>query len=197
MKMILKIIVFAVIVAAAVLFGYSLNNKNNNLELKAETVKLQLNDTGNLDTQVAYAKEVGEPRKEDLDVLGIRVPFTGAKKLFSVPFTIKAGMDFREVNLEVDNTSGIIKIKLPDIKVHSCEGDYNNAHVWDESNSVFQAISLPDTFEEITKMKETATQDAINNGLLENAEKNAKVLIEGFVSQGFDLKDEYKIQWTK
>lgn len=197
MKTIFKIIVLATIVVAAILFGYSLNNKDNNLELKAETVKLQLNDTGELDTQVAYAKEVGEPKKDDLDVLGIRIPFTGAKKLFSVPFTIKAGMDFSEVNLEVDDSSRIIKIKLPEVEVHSCEGDYKDAYVWDESNSVFQSISLPDTFEELSKMKETAIQDAINNGLLDNAEENAKVLIEGFVSQGFNLKDDYKIQWTK
>lgn len=84
---------------------------------------------------------------------------------------------------------------MPEVKVLSCEVDNNGFELWDETKSAFTNITLNETNDEIGKMKETATQDSINNGLLTNAKTNAETMLKSFIEQAFD-SSEYKIEFV-
>ena len=49
-------------------------------------------------------------------------------------------------------------------------------------------LTPSDNNEALKKMKKNAEKTAIENGLLEEAEENAKVLVKGFIGNTFDLK---------
>lgn len=48
----------------------------------------------------------------------------------------------------------------------------------------------------MSKLKENAKKDAESNGLLENAEKNAKTIIKGFIGKVYD-SSEYEIKFVE
>ena len=48
----------------------------------------------------------------------------------------------------------------------------------------------------MSKLKENAKKDAESNGLLENAEKNAKTIIKGFIEKVYD-SSEYEIKFVE
>ena len=47
--------------------------------------------------------------------------------------------------------------------------------------------------EALKKMKQTAEEDAIGNGLLDNARSNAKTILKGFFANAYDM-NEYTIE---
>lgn len=49
--------------------------------------------------------------------------------------------------------------------------------------------------EALKELKQEAQKDAIANGLLENAQDNAKIIIEGFFGKSFDL-DKFEIVFS-
>ena len=57
-------------------------------------------------------------------------------------------------------------------------------------------ITLKDNNEAMSKLKENAKKDAESNGLLENAEKNAKTIIKGFIEKVYD-SSEYEIKFVE
>ena len=58
-----------------------------------------------------------------------------------------------------------------------------------EDESIFNRFNLSENNEAMKLMQENAEKDAIDNGLLENAEANAKILIENFIHNMNDYKD--------
>ena len=56
----------------------------------------------------------------------------------------------------------------------------------------FSKITLEENNDAVKKMKLNAQENAIANGLLENARSNAETMLTGFFADEYDL-DEYKI----
>lgn len=57
-------------------------------------------------------------------------------------------------------------------------------------------FTLEETNEAQKEMVKTAEEDAIANGLYENARKNAEVIITGFFTQVYDM-NEYEITYVE
>lgn len=64
--------------------------------------------------------------------------------------------------------------------------------VYHEEESIFSKITLEENNDAVKKMKLNAQENAIANGLLENARSNAETMLTGFFADEYDL-DEYKI----
>lgn len=194
-----KIILLIVgILAGLCIAGYIAYNAGAGkvLTTKAETVKLKFEDLGEFATQVAYTTEVKSIPKDDIKFFNLfSIPFTGSNKIFSYPVNIKAGLDFREIKPEVNEYTKTINIKMPEIKVLSCEVDYNGFKLYDEHESIFTNISLKEENDAIADLKNTAIENSINNGLFDKAKENAEVMLKGFFGHVFDL-EEYKVEFT-
>ena len=156
---------------------------------KSDTLKIGFEDIGEMATQVAYCKEVDKIDKLK-DLYGMVIPFTQSKYIYSYNIVIKAGFNFEEIEWKKQDKT--IQVKLPEIKILSSEIDYDSFEVYHEQDSIFTKVNLEERNESILKLKEKAEQDAIANGLLENARANAETILKGFFGQVYDL-EEYKL----
>ena len=156
---------------------------------ESKTTKIGFEDIGEMATQSAYCTEVNvtEDAKE---LYGMRIPFTQSKYIYSYDIVIKAGYDFNEIEWKEKNKT--IEVKLPEVKVLSNELDMDSFKVYHEEESIFSKITLEENNDAVKKMKLNAQENAIANGLLENARSNAETMLTGFFADEYDL-DEYKI----
>ena len=144
---------------------------------ESKTTKIGFEDIGEMATQSAYCTEVNvtEDAKE---LYGMRIPFTQSKYIYSYDIVIKAGYDFNEIEWKEKNKT--IEVKLPEAKVLSNELDMDSFKVYHEEESIFSKITLEENNDAVKKMKLNAQENAIANGLLENARSNAETMLTGF-----------------
>ena len=155
----------------------------------SRTTKLGFEDIGELATQTAYCTEVNvtEAARE---LFGMTIPFTQSKYIYSYDIQIKAGLDFEEIEWEVNGST--IEVRLPETKILSSEIDLDSFKVYLEDESIYREITLEENNEALKSMKQSAEDDAVANGLLENARSNAETILTGFFGNVYDM-DEYEI----
>ena len=161
--------------------------------VKSETVHFDLKDIGELATQAGFYTNV-QMIKGSRQLLNIDIPFTESKYIFSYDGVIKAGLDFGDVDIDVNEEAHIIAVKLPPIKILSNDIDHNSLEVYDEMKNIFNPLKLSDVNLSLIEMEKQAEVTAIENGLLKNAQVNAEVLIRGFLNGAFDL-GEYSLEF--
>lgn len=156
---------------------------------ESRTTKLGFEDIGELATQTAYCTEVNvtEAARE---LFGMTIPFTQSKYIYSYDIQIKAGFDFEEIEWEVNGST--IEVRLPETKILSSEIDLDSFKVYLEDESIFREITMEENNEALKSMKQSAEDDAVANGLLENARSNAETILTGFFGNVYDM-DEYEI----
>ncbi|MGF2618294.1 DUF4230 domain-containing protein [Rossellomorea aquimaris] len=159
----------------------------------------QIKDMNSLATAQAFTKAVIE--QEDNKIFGKEisadVPGTKRKLLLVVPGTVLAGVDLKKVSendILIDEEGKEMTIELPraeilqspsldteNIKTFSVEGIFRSDVDWEEGFGLAQAA------------KELIQQEAIDQGLLQTAEKNAEKSLREFFGQlGYKVTIEYK-----
>lgn len=156
---------------------------------ESRTTKLGFEDIGELATQTAYCTEVNvtEAARE---LFGMTIPFTQSKYIYSYDIQIKAGLDFEEIEWDVNGST--IEVRLSETKILSSEIDLDSFKVYLEDESIFREITMEENNEALKSMKQSAEDDAVANGLLENARSNAETILTGFFGNVYDM-DEYEI----
>ncbi|MGD6802312.1 DUF4230 domain-containing protein [Rossellomorea aquimaris] len=195
----LIMLLIAVIVIAGLSIGmYSWFSGSSFQEEQGSFVE-QIKDMNSLATAQAFTKAVIE--QEDNKIFGKEisadVPGTKRKLLLVVPGTVLAGVDLKKVSendILVDEEGKEMTIELPraeilqspsldteNIKTFSVEGIFRSDVDWEEGFGLAQAA------------KELIQQEAIDQGLLQTAEKNAEKSLEEFFGQlGYKVTIEYK-----
>lgn len=152
-----------------------------------------LKDIGELATQAGYFTGVQSIQKEK-EFLGITLPFSESSYVFSYDGVIKAGFDFADIGVEVDDEEHVIRIKLPDVRILSVEIDTDSFREYSSSGSFITPLKVSDVNMSLDRLKEKALESAAANGIKESALDNAKVLIRGFLAGCYDL-DVYRIEF--
>ena len=161
---------------------------------ESDTKQLGFRDIGELATQVAYCTEVNVT-EASRELFGVSIPFTQSKYIYSYDVVVRAGMNFDEIDYTVDDAAGTIWVSLPETRVLSCEIDTDSFRLYHEEESIFRQISMEENNEALSAMRGSAEKNAIANGLLENARKNAEAILTGFFAQNYDLTS-YTINYT-
>ncbi|MBM6852608.1 DUF4230 domain-containing protein [Mediterraneibacter glycyrrhizinilyticus] len=156
---------------------------------ESKTTKIGFEDIGELATQAAYCTEVNVT-EGSRNLFGITIPFTQSKYIYSYDVTIKAGFDFGEIQWELNGHT--IEVRLPQAEVLSTEIDLDSLKVYHEEESIFRQITLTENNEALQTLQENAEQNAVENGLLDNARSNAETILTGFFGNVYDM-DEYEI----
>ena len=78
------------------------------------------------------------------------------------------------------------------MKILSSELDRDSFKLYHEKESVFNQITMTETNEAIKNLQKAAEEDAVANGLLENARTNAETILTSFFDNKYDL-DKYVI----
>ena len=90
---------------------------------------------------------------------------------------IPISIEFSEVKATKENNKIIItipKAQMEDVVIDSIE-------FLDEKNNIFNPLGPEDTFKMEERIKKSMTENAINEGYLEEAEENAKRLIDNYM----------------
>ena len=181
-KIITGLTILVVIVAVAI-------GLREFISFESKTTKIGFEDIGELATQTAYCTELNVIENSK-DLFGAKIPFTQSKYIYSYDIVIKAGFDFEDIKWkEKDNK---IEVKLPEAKVLSSDIDLDSFKIYHEEESVFNQISMTENNEAMKDLREKAEENAIANGLLENARTNVEIILTGFFDNVYDL-EKYEI----
>lgn len=161
---------------------------------ESKTTRIGFEDIGELVTQAAYCTEINVT-KDSRKLFGMTIPFTQSEYIYSYDVEVRAGMDFGEIEWSVNEENAVIEVKLPEAKILSSEIDTDSFKVYHEEESIYTPIKLADNNDALKTLIENAKQDAIGNGLLENAQNNAETILKGFFANTYDLR-KYEIQFS-
>lgn len=183
-----------VVAAALAIIGYNIIINTGEPSVEAISVSLSgsLSDIGELVTaEYGYtlAQTANKPHRE---VAGFKIPFTDAKVIYSYSGTIKAGVDFDGIGLDVDGKT--VRIHMPEARIMSSEVDHDSLIVYDEKYSPFNTFTFDDMNLSVAELQKAAENQATESGLLERAEENAQKLILTTVERFFDA-GEYTVEF--
>ena len=184
-RTLILILIVAVLCGGSLGLGQYMGSRNKITNLGFENI-------GELATQAAYCTEVNvtEAARE---FYGITIPFTQSKYIYSYDVVIKAGLDFGEIDWTVGEDT--ITVRLPEIRILSSEIDLNSFRVYVENESIFRRISLEENNEAMKALQASAQENAVANGLLDNARANAETILTGFFAGEYDLS-QYTLRFV-
>lgn len=186
-----KVILAIAGVLAVVLIGIGIRRV---VSFESTTTRIGFEDIGELATQAAYCTEVNVT-EASRELWGVTIPFTQSKYIYSYDVEIKAGLDFGDIQWTLDEENQIIRVSLPEIRVLSRELDPESFQLYHEEESIFRQITMEENNQALTTLLETAEKDAVANGLLDDARRNAEDILRVFFASAYDL-EQYEIRFT-
>lgn len=151
----------------------------------SRTTRFGLENIGELATQAGYFTNV-QVLSDAQTLWGWQVPFTESKSIFSYDGVIKAGVDFEKISYQADEKNHVVTVKIPEVKILSVQVDENSIEIYDERQSIFTPFTVEDFGKSRIAMEEEIISQAKTNGLMEQAQNNAQMLLKGFLSAQFD-----------
>lgn len=169
------------------LLGFLLFEKPTNTTSRMTSFGLR--EIGELATQAGYFTSV-QVIQDAKDFFGISLPFTEKKYVFSYDGTVKAGVDFKKIGMEIAGNE--IHVRIPEAEIFGVQVDPESYTIYYEGESIFNKLKIEDVNEAQKALEEEVREKAVANGILENAMNNARMLITGYLSAIYDL-NEYSI----
>ena len=189
----MKHIIYIAILVLILFLGIKVGTEHT---LQTKTTKFGLQDVGELVTQTAYLTIV-QDNKEHRDFFNLfQIPFTESRQIFSYDVQVDASVDFTKISYESKEKTKEIIVKLPHAKVYKATVDHNSFKEFLDEESWFSRIDLTEHNEAMKKLEIQGIADAIENGLLEAANKNAQKIIEVLIKtnkayEDYTIKYEY------
>ncbi|WP_419639155.1 DUF4230 domain-containing protein [[Bacillus] enclensis] len=197
-RFLLVLLVIILAVGGTAAFMYTWLSGSTFTEEKGSFVE-RIQDMSSLATAQGFVKAVIE--QEDNQIFGKEIgadlPGTKRKLLMVVPGTVLAGVDLQQVDkndIVVDEEKKEIQLTLPraailqapsldtdNIKTFSVEGIFRSDVDWNEGFALAEVA------------KDMISQEAVDQGLLQAAEKNAEKSLKGFFEQlGYKVTITYE-----
>lgn len=145
-------------------------------------------------TEYLYTNSGKYENQNQITIIGkdINIPFTGKRFIVAYDGRIKAGIDIGKAQIDIDEAARAITITLPKSEIVSHETFEDTLVVLDETNNVFNPISIENYNEFVSEQKDGMEKKAIERGLLTNADAEAKLMVQSFLSQIPGI-DTYKL----
>ena len=136
-------------------------------------------------TEYLYTNSGKYENQNQITIIGkdINIPFTGKRFIVAYDGRIKAGVDIGQTQIDIDEDARAITITLPKSEIISHETFEDTLVVLDETNNVFNPISIENYNEFVSEQKDSMEKKAIERGLLTNADAEAKLMVQSFLSQ--------------
>lgn len=190
-KVIAAIVAVAVIIGI-VIAGYRkmdgiLNPKKAEPEITTTIVSRQLQTMQDLTT--AKENDYGFEQFSEGNIAYVN------KKKFTMFFSyeIRAGVDLAKADIKVHDDTRTISITLPKATLQSVSVDPDSLRFFDAESSLFNGNEVTDTAEALKHAKKSAADRASKSQLLQEADKQAKQIVEKAYSQIAKEKG-YKVQ---
>jgi hypothetical protein len=115
--------------------------------------------------------------------------------IYSYDGVVTAGIDCSEISVEKDDENQIITITVPPAEIRYIDIDYDSFQMYSEKEGLWNSMSMEDYNDSLSEFEDLAKENAINKGVLEKADENAKTIIENFVT-GMIEDSDYTIEWN-
>lgn len=195
---ILLIVFIFLLIGAVVGFGaIKLFNDSNSYTEKGSVIE-QVRELSSLATSQAFVKAVIE--KEDNQFFGkeinTNIPGTQRKILFIVPGTVTAGVSLKDVqnkDVSIDEENKAIEMTLPRAEIlQEPSLDFEQVQTYSVEGIFREDVNWEEAYELASEAKVLVEEEAIAQGLLVMAEKNAEKTIEEFFTQlGYEVTVRY------
>lgn len=188
---IVLIVICGLLVGAGYMLGKRLSTDNQREELSAVVLQNQIANIKELGTVTYEYTELGQ-YESSKDFYGTKIPFTTSKFIITYDGTIKAGIDMNLASVEIDEITQKIEIVVPAAKILSHEIHEESVKVFDEKNSIFNALTVADYASFYADQKKEVESKAKTQGLLSQARTQAKLAVQELVTpvlpEGWELE---------
>ena len=163
-------------------------------KITSKIIQDGLNNMGFLISQEYFFTEVVEYSSVKT-FLSFNVPLTESGYLISYDGKVEAGIDMMKAEVIKDEDKKLITIRLPKPEIKSVSIDFDSFKVYSEKESIFNPIKVADYNNSMKELEATARSKAVERGVLDRAEKNARVVISGLISGLVDLGTDYDLSY--
>jgi len=191
----LLVLLVILLIGAAFIIGVVLKDYINGPDVVSiMDIEGTINDIGELATAEYIFTIANVSEKPKKELVGIEIPFTNSKIIYSYEGTIKAGIDFVKVEVDVNEKNKTIFVDLPDSEILSTEVDNDSLIIYDEKNNPINRFSFSDMNLAIDDIKNKAEETAIDKGLLLRSQENAQSIIRTTILSLYD-PEEYSVEF--
>lgn len=196
---ILSIVVVIALLAGGVYLAYThfvgkiADASSHEVEKSVEVIKEKLEETAELNTGsylcTAVISDADSKTYKDW-----KIPLTEKSFIVQYDGVVKAGIkDLTQA--EVLQQGDSIIVKLPEVEITGAEIDNDSFVKLDESNNIFNPITVDDLNEAQKDLKEKMCKSAMEKGILDMAKSNAETLLTGMLessSGDYEIVIEWK-----
>lgn len=147
--------------------------------ITSETIEEGLNDMGFLITEEYYFTMVESYEKTKSLFKFIT---TKSNFLYSYDGELYAGVDFENVTVDKNEENMVITIGIPKAEVQSVTIDKNSFKAYEEKEGWGNELTMEDFNKSLLELENAAKSRAIDRGVLDRADENAKEVIGNFVT---------------
>ena len=154
--------------------------------ITGEMMQDGLRDMGTLITEEYYFTEVVSfTSVKKFFKTELELPFTESGYLASYDGVVTAGLDFTAIRVEKEEDR--ITVHLPKTAVQTVSIDPDSFELYSEKIGFANPISAEDYNTSLAELEQTAVDKALERGLLERADANARQVITNFIGGLTDL----------
>lgn len=124
------------------------------------------------------------------------IPLTEKSFILKWNGVIKAGVNIENIDVKVKKDDGVIVISMPDAEILSYSVDNDSVEVLDQKDNIFNKITIDDKVEFDASAEKEMKERAVENGLLEKAQKNAEELIENLLMTNSAICNDYEVEFV-
>lgn len=124
------------------------------------------------------------------------IPFTEKSFILRWSGTIKAGIELNKVSITIDESTKRIIVSVPTAQILSYSIDSDSVEVLNEKDNIFNSISIDDKVRFDAKTESAMKQRAIENGLLEKAQKNAEDVLTRLIQSDPAARNGYTVEFV-
>ena len=150
-------------------------------EVTSTTIGASLGDIAQLSVEEYVFSDVGRFDQEGLEVLGVRVPFTGRNFLVTYDGRVTAGIKDASL-IDVQLADGEVDVQLPEVEVLESHIDADSVKVYDQTMNPINQLRVEDVTGFIADREADAREKAIASGLLDRAGQHAEELVRAHVA---------------
>ena len=175
---ILLLFILILALAAAFFFGAVLSRQEAQPKITTDLISQQLASIQELSTVEYFYTNMGRFENQ-VDFYGWKVPFTTKSFIVSYDGVIKAGVDLEQ--LQVSIGGGEVTVTLPESRIISHEIPEDSLEVFDESDNLFNHITIEDYTAFTRDQKSAMEQRAVDGGLLDRANQEARTAVDSLL----------------
>ena len=159
-----------------------LNVKDTPPQITKEQLEQQLSSLSELVTAKYFYRNATRQEGSKTRLWGWTMPFSDISLLAAYDGTIKAGIDFNQIKIDVNESQKVITVTLPPSKITDNNIPQETINVLEVKNNLFNETTFNDYNQFISAEKDVMEEKAIEQGILVEANNEAQATIKAFLS---------------